>query len=369
MTECKYCKTPITWSKRAGRPIPLNIDGTDHHCKDGVNTPSTEKPPTQIGKLIMYAGNQAMLLLKDGKEHSYAITSEIRKDWQGCGFLLPAENHPDIWLDFSVDPKGYIRPGAKVVLCPEWSKILTDPTNGDVKSPFRNGKEILEQNLKEKIAESAAKPSCFKPALCPKGCDGTKDPCQFKPKVKPAQPKEPAPPQDPPANPAPEGSPSSSVGEKPAIQTNPQEAMKIEQGREMLESILNADPRVIDHIAEHDPELWDAFREKMLGVIPDKKTPDLKLPSESELVTMTLDYNSYWKAKTLADIVVRHDIRKQVEFKNWTECLNLAITFHKMDHPSHAELQKLYTTAALFHRFINDRLNKVPLLDEVTKDA
>lgn len=225
----------------------------------------------------------------------------------------------------------------------------------------------LQRNLDEK--RETEKPACFKAALCPKGCDGTKDPCQFKPKIPAAKPKESAAKKDPPAKTAPEGSPSSSAGEKPSIQTNPQEAMKIAQGHDMLESILNADPRVIDHIAEHDPDLWDAFREKMLGVMPDKKTPDLKLPSESDLVSMTLNYDSYWKAKTLADIVVRHDIRKQVEFKNWTECLNLAITFHKMDHPSHAELQKLFTSAVLFHRFIHDRLNNVPLLDEVTKDA
>jgi hypothetical protein len=157
MTECKFCKTPITWTKRGDKSVPLNIDGTDHRCKDGKIVSSGEKLPTHIGKLIMYAGNQAMLLLKDGKEHSYAITSEVLKDWQGCGFLLPAENHPDVWLEFSVDQKGFIRPGAKVVLCPEWAKTLTDPTNGEIKSPFKSGKEIFEQNLKEKIAESTTK--------------------------------------------------------------------------------------------------------------------------------------------------------------------------------------------------------------------
>lgn len=215
----------------------------------------------------------------------------------------------------------------------------------------------LQQNLDEKRAETTTKPACFKPALCPKGCDGTKDPCQFNPKVKPAQPKEPAPKKDPPARHEPEGSPSSSVGEKPAIQTNPEETMKIEQGREMLESILNADPRVIDHIAEHDPELWDAFREKMLGVIPDKKTPDLKLPSESELVTMTVNYDSYWKAKTLADIVVRHDIRKQVEFKNRLECVSLALSTKP------ANREDCYRQAWDIYDTITQKIN------EVTKDA
>ena len=217
--------------------------------------------------------------------------------------------------------------------------------------------EALQRNLEEKLGETVTKPACFKPALCPKGCDGTKDPCQFKPKDPAAKPKEPAAKKDPPAKPAPEGSPSSSVGEKPPVQTNPQEAMKIEQGREMLESILNVDPRVIDHIAEHDPELWDAFREKMLGVIPDKKTPDLKLPSESELVTMTVNYDSYWKAKTLADIVVRHDIRKQVEFKNRLECVSLALSTKP------ANREDCYRQAWDIYETITQKIN------EVTKDA
>jgi len=155
MSKCKYCSQEISWSKRGGKNIPLNIDGTDHHCKDGVNIPSTEKPPTQIGKLVMYEGNQAKLLLKDGKEHSYAITAGVLKDWQNAGHLLPPENHPDVWLDFSVDDKGFIRPGAKVAQRPEWAKELSDPTKGEVKSPFKTGTEVKQEKAIDAPGPSA----------------------------------------------------------------------------------------------------------------------------------------------------------------------------------------------------------------------
>lgn len=163
MTECKYCHTPITWTKRGGKNVPLNIDGTDHHCKDGKNIPSTEKVPTQIGKLVMYEGNQAKLLLKDGKEHSYAISAGVLKEWQSAGHLLPPENHPDVWLDFSVDDKGFIRPSAKVTQRPEWAKDLTDPTKGEVKSPFKTGTEVKQ----EKAIDAPGSPGPTNPQQVP----------------------------------------------------------------------------------------------------------------------------------------------------------------------------------------------------------
>lgn len=30
---CKYCQAEITWTKRDGRNIPLNADGSDHRCR------------------------------------------------------------------------------------------------------------------------------------------------------------------------------------------------------------------------------------------------------------------------------------------------------------------------------------------------
>lgn len=325
MPECNRCHTPITWTKRAGRNIPLNIDGTDHHCKDGVNIPSTEKLPTQIGKLLMYEGNQAKLMLKDGKEHSYAISTDVLKGWQNAGHLLPADNHPDVWLDFSVDDKGFIRPGAKVAQRPDWAKDLSDPTKGEVKSPFKTGSEV-----KQERAIDAPGPAA--PTNPPAGTETA--------------------PQTPPA--APQGQ---SVNEDAV--------------RELLENITNTDPRVMEYLKEKEPALVKAFVDKMESVLHEvkerKKGPaeDRRMPTDAELLDMVYNYDTYWKGKTLMDISARHDIRHQVEWKNWQECLNLAINFHKMEHPSHAELQKLFTSAVLFHRFIHDRLNKVPLLDEV----
>ncbi len=58
----------------------------------------------------------------------------------------------------------------------------------DPEAEKQRSAEALQRNLNEKLTETPARPACFKPALCPKGCDGTKDPCQFKPKVKLAQP-------------------------------------------------------------------------------------------------------------------------------------------------------------------------------------
>jgi hypothetical protein len=57
----------------------------------------------------------------------------------------------------------------------------------------KSAKDLLQQNLDAKKAETASGvpvrtvPACFKPALCSKGCDGTKDPCPFRPKIKPKE--------------------------------------------------------------------------------------------------------------------------------------------------------------------------------------
>ena len=200
----------------------------------------------------------------------------------------------------------------------------TDAALAQINRENQQGTDRIAENTKEidnlmkketSPADPPAKPACFKPALCPKACDGTKDPCQFKPKAPAKQPAEP--------------SQTAPVGKSPEKQTsvpvNPKEALKQSQAREMFESILNADPQVIDYIAEHDTDLWEAFLEKVMGIIPEKKPAELKLPSESELVAMTLNYDSYWKSKTLADIITRHDIRKQVDIKNRIECVNSAI--------------------------------------------
>jgi len=181
MPEYKYCKTPITWSKRAGRSIPLNIDGTDHHCKDGVNIPSTEKVPTQIGQLIAYDNSLTTFLLKDGKPHHFAMTQQVYAEWQKAVFLVPADNHPDVWLEFSVDGAGFVRAGARSTQKPVWAAQLSDPTKGEVKQ-IKTAKEILQENLKEKRAATEKADAALmqiKADELSKNCTALPEKCEF----------------------------------------------------------------------------------------------------------------------------------------------------------------------------------------------
>lgn len=211
--------------------------------------------------------------------------------------------------------------------------------------PRKTAKEILQENLDRAAAEAKekalkepekpkepvspptppaspptppAKPACFSY----KGCDGKKDPCQFKPKPKPAEP-------TPPAKPQPEASHQAPVVESPAPATNPQDALKQAQIREIVESIVNADPRILDYIKEHDPELWKGFMEwgeKLLKSRQKSPVEETRFPTSDELLGMVYDYNTYWKAKTVLDLMARQDIRQQVEFKNRLECVSLALS-------------------------------------------
>jgi hypothetical protein len=129
----------------------------------------------------MYGGNQAKFLFNDGKEHYCAISANVLKEFQGCGFLLPPDNHPDVWLEFSVDDNGFIRPGAKVTARPEWATDLFDPTKGEVKSTFKSGKEILQENLNQKKAELPNDPpkhpsGSSNPTILPSGTETAQKP-------------------------------------------------------------------------------------------------------------------------------------------------------------------------------------------------
>jgi len=290
MTECKYCHTPITWTKRASKNIPLNIDGTDHHCKDGVNIPSTEKLPTQIGKLIMYAGNQAVLLLKDGKEHSYAITADVLKNWQTAGHLLPAENHPDVWLEFSVDDKGFIRQGAKAVQRPGWAQDLSDPTKGEIKSPFRTGTEVKQERAIEAPGSSSTT------------------------------------------------NPPTSTGTAPQTTGAPAQGQSTADPsvKELFTDLANTDQRVFEAIKHHEPELWDAFVRKIASIGEDptrQKGPVERgeFPTPDELLAMVYNYDTYWKSKTILDLMAAKRIADQVEFKNRLECVSLALSTKPAD--------------------------------------
>ena len=128
----------IHFEKEAGKFVAKNSDGSPHRCKDGKMIP-TQAPvsaaPRMIGRLEKYDQCSATLTLRGGKKTVYAIILDRYRDFQKGALLLPAENHPDAWLDFAADKQGFILPGWKVIQPPEWAKELSDPTGGEVKTP------------------------------------------------------------------------------------------------------------------------------------------------------------------------------------------------------------------------------------------
>ncbi len=163
MTEapkpCKFCQTPIEWRNEGGRNVPYNLDGSPHKCKDGKLIPTAVPPssiPRKIARLDNYGQGSATFTLRGGKKQVYALTPDRYTEFRKGALLMPAENHPDAWLDFAVDKQGFVLAGWKVIQAPEWAKELSDPTAGAVKNPFKTGKEILQENLDQKRAQDAA---------------------------------------------------------------------------------------------------------------------------------------------------------------------------------------------------------------------
>lgn len=228
----------------------------------------------------------------------------------------------------------------------------------DPEAEKQRAAEALQQNLREKLDE---KPGCFKAALCPKGCDGMKDPCQFKPKKPVVQ----EPPKEPSGSPAPINPPT---GTGTAPQTTPapaQGASTTDQSiKELFEDLANTDPRVFEIIKHHEPELWDAFVKKIESIREDptrQKSPaeDRRMPTDAELLDMTYNYDTYWKGKTLMDIAARHDIRRQVEFKNRLECVNTAITYCHLGAPGKSpKSEEVYAAAWDIYDTITQKINE-----------
>jgi len=163
MTEtpkpCKFCQTPIEWRNEGGRNVPYNLDGSPHKCKDGKLIPTAAPAasiPRKTARLDNYGQGSATFMFREGKKMVYALTPDRYREFQNGALLIPADNHPDAWLDFAVDKQGFVLPGWKVIQAPEWAKELSDPTKGEVKNPFKTGKEILQENLDQKRAQEAA---------------------------------------------------------------------------------------------------------------------------------------------------------------------------------------------------------------------
>ncbi|MDD3019860.1 MAG: hypothetical protein PHX61_02625 [Alphaproteobacteria bacterium] len=151
------CGTMIHFEKELGKFVAKNPDGSLHKCKDGKLIPTAVPPssiPRKIARLDNYGQGSATFTLRGGKKQVYALTPDRYEEFRKGALLMPAENHPDAWLDFAVDRQSFVMPGWKVVQAPEWAKELSDPTGEEVKI-FKSGKEILRENLEKKRAEAA----------------------------------------------------------------------------------------------------------------------------------------------------------------------------------------------------------------------
>lgn len=109
------CGKPIKWTKRGTRNIPLNMDGTDHHCSPS----NAAKSDCIIGRMESYAGNSATFTVKGGAQKTYAITPGVLSAWKDAGFAKGT------WLSFEKDAQGFIQQGKyKQVEVPEWAGEL-----------------------------------------------------------------------------------------------------------------------------------------------------------------------------------------------------------------------------------------------------
>ncbi len=87
--------------------------------------------------------------------------------------------------------------------------------------------------------------------------------------------------------------------------------------------------------------------------VPETKPPaeESRMPTREELLAMVYDYNTYWKAKTLMDVQAYDEIRLQVAWKNWQECVNSAIHY-QTDLQGLATEQGVFGFAVKIHGFL-----------------
>lgn len=88
------------------------------------------------------------------------------------------------------------------------------------------------------------------------------------------------------------------------------------------------------------------------GVAPpaEPEDTDVTYPSDKELLALVYSYETYWKSKTIMDLMARNDIRAQVSWKNWGECVALAI------QSSPKNKKELFAIATEIHAFIEGKV-------------
>jgi hypothetical protein len=132
--------------KVGDRWVAANEDGTPHRCKGWINNPSTEKAPALIGRLDSYTPFSVTFTMQTGKV-TYAQSRERAAEMDKAAFLMPKDNHPDVWLSFAVDKQGFLLPGYKQIPKPDW--VIAEKTE-----TVNPGKQILQENLDAKLAET-----------------------------------------------------------------------------------------------------------------------------------------------------------------------------------------------------------------------
>jgi hypothetical protein len=101
-------------------------------------------------------------------------------------------------------------------------------------------------------------------------------------------------------------------------------------------------------------------------VEPRKKSPieENRMPNREELIGMVYSPDTYWRAKTLLDIEAHESICRQVETKNWQDCVGLAIEYHQRMEDGFStedDLKKyVFPTATLIHDFIKGKTGGAP---------
>jgi len=127
--NCSECKAAITMRKTVAGWRPFNSDNTPHKC--GTGGKGGVPPGGFVARLEDYTQGSAEFTVEGGKKKTYAITVPMQKEWASKEFLMPALNHPDVWLRIAIDSKNFIQtyqPDSK----PAWAGNLSDPTGGTV---------------------------------------------------------------------------------------------------------------------------------------------------------------------------------------------------------------------------------------------
>jgi len=152
---CNKCGEIILMQNAGGIWKALNKDFTPHKC----GGQEKKDPGAIIGLLTGYNSGSATFRVRGGATKTFALNGSTFTAWQTAGY------GPDQWIEFSVDAKGFIQPGARNVQQPDWGDALKDPTGGEIKTPnTHNPAPCTTEQPKE---TSCTSPQAAQPAAPP----------------------------------------------------------------------------------------------------------------------------------------------------------------------------------------------------------